>query len=98
MHTFPAFLPLSINSVIYALPLCTDVYVLSAVMLKALLLCALGAPVENEPTDSPAGDTSGEEEPVPSDLLSASPIWDSILGTTSHHQKEVSASPSRNFS
>ncbi|KAF0024745.1 hypothetical protein F2P81_023547 [Scophthalmus maximus] len=62
--------------------------VLSAVMLAALLLRALGAPVEGEPTDSPAGDSSGEEELVPSDLLSASPVWDLIIGATAGHQKE----------
>ncbi|XP_035477094.2 interleukin-6-like [Scophthalmus maximus] len=57
-------------------------------MLAALLLRALGAPVEGEPTDSPAGDSSGEEELVPSDLLSASPVWDLIIGATAGHQKE----------
>ncbi|XP_019946148.1 interleukin-6 [Paralichthys olivaceus] len=60
----------------------------SAAMLAALLLCALGAPVEYEPTDSPAGDFSGEEQEVTPDLLSASPVWDLIIGVTAHHQKE----------
>ncbi|XP_029298337.1 interleukin-6-like [Cottoperca gobio] len=60
---------------------------LNAYLLCAMMLCALGAPVEDAPTDIPAGDTSGEEM-GPSDLLSDSPVWDSILGATSRHQKE----------
>ncbi|XP_028454057.1 interleukin-6-like [Perca flavescens] len=64
-------------------------YLLSAVMLCALLLCAPGAPAEDAPTDSPAGDPSGEEEEeMPSDLLSASPVWASILGATERHKEE----------
>ncbi|XP_039977788.1 interleukin-6-like [Xiphias gladius] len=70
------------------MPAKLNFFLISALMLAARLLCTLGLPVENEPTESPAGDTSGEEEMVPSDLLSASPIWDSILGTTERHQKE----------
>ncbi|XP_059205103.1 interleukin-6-like [Centropristis striata] len=61
---------------------------LSAVMLAALLLCALGAPVESVPTDIPAGDPSGEAEVVSSDLLSDSPVWQSILAATKRHQEE----------
>ncbi|XP_062266281.1 interleukin-6 [Platichthys flesus] len=59
-----------------------------AAMLAALLLCALGAPVEFQPTDSPAGDFSGEEQEVTPDLLSASPIWGLIISVTARHQQE----------
>ncbi|XP_008330269.1 interleukin-6-like [Cynoglossus semilaevis] len=58
-------------------------------LLTALLLCALGAPVETEVTDILAGDSSGEEEDVVTHgLLSASPFWGLILGATARHQKE----------
>ncbi|XP_054462475.1 interleukin-6-like [Anoplopoma fimbria] len=57
-----------------------------AVML--LLLHASGAPVEDVPTDTPAGEPSGEEEVWPSDLLSASPVWLSVLDATRRHKKE----------
>ncbi|XP_039677120.1 interleukin-6 [Perca fluviatilis] len=72
------------------MPSSPNAYLLSAVMLCALLLCAPGAPAEDAPTDSPAGDASGEEEEMmmPSDLLSASPVWASILGATERHKKE----------
>ncbi|CAB1454022.1 unnamed protein product [Pleuronectes platessa] len=59
-----------------------------AAMLAALLLCALGAPVEFQPTDSPAGDFSGEEQEVTPDLLSSSPIWGLIISVTARHQQE----------
>ncbi|KAK5855196.1 hypothetical protein PBY51_005324 [Eleginops maclovinus] len=66
-----------------------NTYWLSAVMLCALLLCALGAPVGDSPTDSPeAGDTSGEEEVEPNDLLNNSEVWDLILGATKRHENE----------
>nr|XP_046274154.1 interleukin-6-like [Scatophagus argus] len=38
-----------------------NAYSLCAVMLAALLQCASGAPFENSPTDSPAGDPSGDD-------------------------------------
>ncbi|KAM6903822.1 interleukin-6-like [Lycodopsis pacificus] len=59
-------------------------------MLAALLLHASGAPVEDTPTDTPAGEPSGEEEEVvwPSDLLSVSPVWHALLGATRRHKKE----------
>ena len=92
LRALPAFLPLSNPSLIHALPLCTDADLPCAAMLAALLLCALGAPVEFQPTDSPAGDFSGEEQEVTPDLLSASPIWGLIIGVTARHQQEVSSS------
>lgn len=64
-------------------------------MLAALLQCAPGAPVEDALTDSPAGDTSGEEEEVaPPDPQRD--VWDSVLGVSSRHQKEVSGGISLN--
>uniref|UniRef100_A0A3B4TVE0 Interleukin-6 n=1 Tax=Seriola dumerili TaxID=41447 RepID=A0A3B4TVE0_SERDU len=56
-----------------------DACLVSAVMLAALLLCGLGAPVEIEPTNSPAGETSGEEEGMPTAPLSGSQVWDLII-------------------
>ncbi|XP_049459106.1 interleukin-6-like [Epinephelus fuscoguttatus] len=70
------------------MPSTLNAYMLSAVILAALLLCAPGAPVEDAPTDSPTGDPSGEEEVAAPDLLSASPVWDSILGATKRHEKQ----------
>lgn len=60
-------------------------------MLAALLRCASGAPVEDSPTDSPAGDSSGEEGETesPSDTLTV--VLESILGATKRHKKEVRA-------
>lgn len=90
--TLPPCLPFFIHSVTQALPLCTEAKFLSTLtLLTALLLCALGAPVETEVTDILAGDSSGEEEDVVTHgLLSASPFWGLILGATARHQKEVS--------
>ncbi|XP_076611552.1 interleukin-6-like [Chaetodon auriga] len=59
--------------------------VLSAVMLAALLQCAPGAPVEEALTDSPADDTSGEEE---APLYPERDVWDSVLGVTTRHQMQ----------
>uniref|UniRef100_A0A3B4TVI3 Interleukin-6 n=1 Tax=Seriola dumerili TaxID=41447 RepID=A0A3B4TVI3_SERDU len=87
---FLEFLPLSIHSVIHALPLWTDACLVSAVMLAALLLCGLGAPVEIEPTNSPAGETSGEEEGMPTAPLSGSQVWDLIINQLEGLIKEVS--------
>ncbi|XP_032391521.1 interleukin-6 [Etheostoma spectabile] len=70
------------------MPSSLNAFLLSAVMLCALLLCAPGAPVEDAPTDNPAGDPSGEEEEVSPDLVSNSPVWDSILGATKRHKEE----------
>ncbi|XP_031178872.1 interleukin-6 [Sander lucioperca] len=71
------------------MPSSLNAYLLSAVMLCALLLCAPGAPVEDAPTNSPAGDHSGEEEEErPSDQLSASPFWALILDATKQHKEE----------
>uniref|UniRef100_A0A8C3AYE1 Interleukin-6 n=1 Tax=Cyclopterus lumpus TaxID=8103 RepID=A0A8C3AYE1_CYCLU len=67
---------------------CVCVYLLSAVTLAALLLHASGAPVEDTPTDMPAGEPSGEEQAGPSNLLSVSPVWHAVLGATKRHQKE----------
>ncbi|KAK2830274.1 hypothetical protein Q5P01_018205 [Channa striata] len=65
-----------------------NVHLLPALLLAALLICAAAAaPIENAPTDSPAGDPSGDEEVEPADLLSASPLWDSVLGVTKCHEK-----------
>ncbi|KAM8841465.1 interleukin-6-like isoform 2-T2 [Spinachia spinachia] len=69
---------------------------LSAVTLAALLPHASGAPVEDTPTAPPAGETSGvtsgEEaqvvEGLPSDLVSASPLWHALLKETKLHEKE----------
>ncbi|XP_058475695.1 interleukin-6-like [Solea solea] len=61
-------------------------------MLAALLLCTLGTPIANESGDSPAGDSSGEEEEeevmVTYDLLSVNQVWDFIIGATARHHKE----------
>ncbi|KAM7384148.1 hypothetical protein PAMA_011476 [Pampus argenteus] len=65
-----------------------DAYWLSAVMLAILVLCVSGSPVRDERTESLAGVPSGEEEVVASDLLSASKVWDSIIGATKHHKQE----------
>ncbi|GAA6234590.1 interleukin-6-like [Lates japonicus] len=61
---------------------------LFALMLAAQLLCASAAPVEIEPTDSPAGDTSGGGEEGFSDLLSESQSWNSMLKVLGNHEKE----------
>ncbi|XP_040045053.2 interleukin-6 [Gasterosteus aculeatus] len=62
---------------------------LSAATLAALLPHASGAPVEDTPTAAPTGESSGEEvEVLPSDLLSASPVWHAVLGVTKLHKKE----------
>lgn len=72
------------------LPLRADL-LLSAATLAALLPHASGAPVEDTPTAAPTGESSGEEvEVLPSDLLSASPVWHAVLGVTKLHKKEVS--------
>ncbi|XP_071356758.1 interleukin-6-like [Trachinotus anak] len=82
------------------MPSILNARLLSAVMLAALLLCALGAPVENEPTDSPAGDLSGEEEEQPSSApsLSKTAFWDLIVnlieGLTKEFQDELQATDS----
>uniref|UniRef100_UPI0037E92B47 interleukin-6-like n=1 Tax=Semicossyphus pulcher TaxID=241346 RepID=UPI0037E92B47 len=66
--------------------------VLSAVTLAALLLQVVhGAPVEVDATDSPAGDPSGEEGEDTSDLLSASNVWDMIIGVTDNNKREFEA-------
>ncbi|XP_040910207.1 interleukin-6 [Toxotes jaculatrix] len=64
-----------------------NAYLLSA----AMLLCALGAPVENELNNSEAGDTSGEESregTSEGELLSNSEVWRLMLGMTVRHQQE----------
>lgn len=90
-RTFHAPLPLLIHPFIHAFPLRTDAYLLSALMLAALLQCASGAPVEDSSTDGPAGDASGEEEETdsPSDTLTV--VLESTLSTTKRHKDEVSA-------
>ncbi|XP_044028136.1 interleukin-6-like [Siniperca chuatsi] len=72
------------------MPYKLNAYLLSAVMLAALLQCAPGAPAEYAPTDSPAGDSSGEEEEEerPSELLSVSKELELILGATKRHREE----------
>ncbi|XP_042362890.1 interleukin-6-like [Plectropomus leopardus] len=70
------------------MPSTLNAYLLSAVMLAALLLCAPGAPLEDAPTESPAGDPSGEEELDSSDLLSNLEVWDKILPTTKRHEQQ----------
>ncbi|XP_071776241.1 interleukin-6-like [Centroberyx gerrardi] len=59
-------------------------------MLSALARCVTGAPVAVTPTESPSGDPSGEEQETerPSDLLSASPLWDSFIVATELHEKK----------
>lgn len=91
VHMFPVFLPLFSQSFIHASPPRTDAYLLSAVMLAALLQLAPGAPVVDAPTDTLAGDTSGEEGETRSDLLSTSPVLTKVLATTQRHKEEVSA-------
>ncbi|KAG7237012.1 hypothetical protein INR49_032901, partial [Caranx melampygus] len=67
-----------------------NVRLLSALMLAALLACTLGAPVEIEPSDSPAGDTSGEEEQTSTPpLLSNSEFWVSIISQIEGLIKEL---------
>ncbi|XP_045915112.1 interleukin-6-like [Micropterus dolomieu] len=65
-----------------------NAYLLSAVMLAALLQRAPGAPVVDAPTDTLAGDTSGEEGETRSDLLSTSPVLTKVLATTQRHKEE----------
>uniref|UniRef100_A0A3Q3S1L3 Interleukin-6 n=1 Tax=Mastacembelus armatus TaxID=205130 RepID=A0A3Q3S1L3_9TELE len=67
-------------------PVTHNAYLLSAVMLGALLMCAPGAPVENATTESLAGETSGEEEGKPPNQLAA--VLMSILGVTQQHKQE----------
>uniref|UniRef100_A0A3Q3KAH8 Interleukin-6 n=1 Tax=Monopterus albus TaxID=43700 RepID=A0A3Q3KAH8_MONAL len=74
----------------------TDAYLLSAVLLAALLPSAPGAPVENITTESVEDGPSGEEVEAPQ-MLSADPVWYSMLGPTEGHQKEVKALFSKNF-
>lgn len=96
--TFPAFLPLFIHYS-HAFALHTDAYLVSAVMLAALLQCAPGAPVVDAPTDSPAGDTSGEEGEegeTSSGLESNSGLWKSLSGASEQHKQQVRALSSRN--
>ncbi|XP_061884807.1 interleukin-6-like [Entelurus aequoreus] len=52
-------------------------------VMAAMLLCASGAPLRDTPTALP----SGEEEMEASDLISASPIWDSVINAAKQHQK-----------
>uniref|UniRef100_A0A8C3AUR1 Interleukin-6 n=1 Tax=Cyclopterus lumpus TaxID=8103 RepID=A0A8C3AUR1_CYCLU len=66
---------------------CVCVYLLSAVTLAALLLHASGAPVEDTPTDMPAGEPSGEEQAGPSNLLSVSPVWHAFEDEFQHELK-----------
>ncbi|XP_061520974.1 interleukin-6-like [Phycodurus eques] len=61
-------------------------HILALGLLASLVLRAAGAPLPEAPTVLP-GDTSGEEETEPSDLLSSSPVWDSVVGTAKKHQK-----------
>uniref|UniRef100_A0A3Q3K8T1 Interleukin-6 n=1 Tax=Monopterus albus TaxID=43700 RepID=A0A3Q3K8T1_MONAL len=68
----------------------TDAYLLSAVLLAALLPSAPGAPVENITTESVEDGPSGEEVEAPQ-MLSADPVWYSMLGPTEGHQKEFEA-------
>ncbi|CAN9503896.1 unnamed protein product [Ophioblennius macclurei] len=58
---------------------------LAVLALAALLLCASGAPTEGAPTSSPAGDSSGEEGEVTSDLLST---WKALAGIAKQHKKQ----------
>ncbi|KAF3707540.1 Interleukin-6 [Channa argus] len=69
------------------MPSTLNVHLLFAAILAALLLCATAAPTEKASTDSPAGEPSGDEEVEPTDLLSASPVWDLVLGITKCHVK-----------
>lgn len=65
-------------------------------MLAALLQRAPGAPAQDALTYSQAGDTSGEEEEeVPPEPLRD--VWDSVLGVSSRHQKQVSRGISPNY-
>lgn len=89
VRTFPAFIPLFIRSVIHAFPPCTDAHSLTAVMLTALLLCAHGAPVEIASTDSPGGESSGEDEVEPTDPPRILQAFKSILGDILHEQSKV---------
>ncbi|XP_034561085.1 interleukin-6-like [Notolabrus celidotus] len=60
-------------------------------LLAALLQGILGAPADVAPTENLAGDPSGEEGELTSDLLSASGIWERILSLTDNHPKEFEA-------
>lgn len=59
--------------------------------------CASGAPVEDAPTDGPAGDPSGEEGEAESSSDTLTVVLESLLGTTQRHKKEVSVLSFRAF-
>ncbi|XP_061665870.1 interleukin-6 [Syngnathoides biaculeatus] len=61
-------------------------HVLALGLLASLALRVAGAPLPEASAVLP-GDTSGEVETDPSDLLTSSPVWDSILGAAKDHQK-----------
>ncbi|XP_041665406.1 interleukin-6-like [Cheilinus undulatus] len=59
--------------------------------MAALLQSALGAPTEVLPTESLAGDPSGEEVESTSESLSSSDLWGLILSVTNNHSEEFEA-------
>ncbi|XP_060915601.1 interleukin-6-like [Labrus mixtus] len=67
-------------------------YTLNAcLLLVALLQGVQVASVQFAPTESLAGDTSGEEGEAASESLSTSRFWGLILGATDNHSKEFEA-------
>lgn len=75
----------------------TDACLVSALLLAVLPQRALGAPVEDAPTDSPAGEPSGDDGEALSAPDTLTLVLESALGETKRHKQEVSALPFRAF-
>ncbi|XP_034016294.1 interleukin-6-like [Thalassophryne amazonica] len=67
----------------------SNMSLISVLLLSAVTFAALGGSPYDTPTDSQAGDPSGEEAERPPGLLSASPRWGSVITTIKNQKSEL---------